>query len=561
MHKDNLPIHPGLQEEEPPSPFAKETASKVCSYLTRHYSTSKCGILILLFGISVLVRLPNINRPLGAHYEWVSAHILITQQIWYEEGPLKHYFVPAMTYSGAANRNISNDARMKNSNGQWYYTSGPPFVWIAPYLFFRLIGVYPDVLPLQIFCLIVHFVCALLIYLLVKELISKSSIRSWEISAFVASAVYLFTPASLWFHCNVYSGVFLNIIFIIAGAHLFVRFLDDESGIGHYIKMGVLSFLMFYTGYFGVFFFSVMGLYAIIYCDKKAAFKLICSISVGAFLGVMLFLIQYSTIDGFRSIVEYLFGRYLFVSGTAQTTDKGLHVYDLHAWWRVLNHYEKAYGHILLFLLVLSVISISLGQGSLRIKLARTDRRWIAVALITVVPVLMEHVVLFNYTSVHGFSVMPMLVAISIFVSLSLNSLISKLAMTRNKCDLYGNIASILTVFSLVVVVSIGEYRHQNSNGHGLYKAIGENIAKAAKTDEVVFLDAGGLFLNTHGDIIPHIVFYAHRNVAAWHDQKTAKELIASNGMSRGILFKFLKSKGQFKLPYSYLETAEDVKR
>lgn len=558
MQKDIRPLQPHSTGIELSNRFPENFASRVSTCFSRHPVASKFGILIVLFVISVVVRLPNINRPLGAHYEWVSAHILITEQVWYEEGAWEHYFVPAMTYPGAANRNISNDARMKNSEGIWYYTSGPPFIWIAPYLFFKVMGIYPDVLPLQVFCLIVHFVCALLIYLLVQELTPKRNAAIYQVPAFLASTVYLFTPASLWFHCNVYSGVFLNIIFIIAGAYLFVRFLDGESGIGHYIKMGVLAFFMFYTGYFGVFFFSVMGLYAIVYCDKKAAFKLICSITVGAFVGGTLFLIQYSTVDGFMSILEYLFGRYLFVSGTAEISDKGLHVYDLSAWWRVLHHYDKAYGHILLFSFVLSVVSISLGRDRLRVKLAGMDRRWIAVALITVLPVLMEHVVLFNYTSVHGFSVMPMLVAISTFTGLGLSSLISKLETTRHKRELNGNIASILVVFALVVFVSVGEYRQQNANGHSLYKTMGETIAKTAKSDEVVFLDAGGLFLNTHGDIIPHIVFYAHRNIAAWKDREAAEKLITLNGAARGVLFQFVKSGRQYKLPYGYIEVRSE---
>jgi hypothetical protein len=42
----------------------------------------------VLFAASVLVRLPNINRPLSEHHDWPKAHFLRTQRIWYEAGAL-----------------------------------------------------------------------------------------------------------------------------------------------------------------------------------------------------------------------------------------------------------------------------------------------------------------------------------------------------------------------------------------------------------------------------------------------------------------------------------------
>lgn len=56
-------------------------------------------IICLLFILSIVVRLPNLNRPLGNHHEWLTSTVLKHQQIWYENGALKYKFLPIMTYN------------------------------------------------------------------------------------------------------------------------------------------------------------------------------------------------------------------------------------------------------------------------------------------------------------------------------------------------------------------------------------------------------------------------------------------------------------------------------
>ena len=81
-------------------------------------------ILLLIFMISVVIRIPNIDRPLSKHHEFVTAISLRVIQIWHEDGGANYNYVPVMNYPGKANKNINNHASptggMLDKNGNYY---------------------------------------------------------------------------------------------------------------------------------------------------------------------------------------------------------------------------------------------------------------------------------------------------------------------------------------------------------------------------------------------------------------------------------------------------------
>lgn len=514
------------------------------------------GILLLFF-ISIAVRLPNINRPLSTNYEWNAAQILVTHKIWYEQGAWKHHLIPVMTYSGDANKNISNDARMKNADGVWYYMSHPLLAWIAPYFAFWLIGVRPDVLPLQIFNLSLHFLDAVLIYLLVKQLVRNAAPVNRQVSALVASTVYIFTPSALWYHCNTYNIHWLVYPMFISSVYVFVRFMDSESDDEKrrwIVWMGFLSFLRFYTDWFGALFAAVVCTYALIHYKDRAMRWLVVSIVMGACFAWLLLIVQLSTFFGVSSLLEYFAGRLTAHTGYFEGSDKGLHIYNLFAWKRLLSHYVTNFGAFLFVFLVSVCVAALLGNEGLMERIQKADRRWLAVACITMFPVWIQHLVMFNHDTVHSFAVLAFLVAISTFIGLSLSRIIAKLGETRGRQEMVGVVGSILCVLAIAVAVSVNDYRRQNSNGHSLYKMMGDTIKSTAKEDEVVFLDSGGSFVNAFGEVIPHIAFYAGRNIASWKQDDSPQALLESNSVNRGIVFKLVKIGKQYRLQHRYIE-------
>jgi hypothetical protein len=236
-----------------------------------------------------------------------------------------------------------------------------------------------------------------------------------------------------------------------------------------------------------------------------------------------------------------------------------MHIYDRAAWARVFNHYYKGFGGFLFFFAIVMFVATALGRGDFKQRFTNLDKRWLIAACITVLTVLGHHLTLFNHTTIHEYSVMPMFIAFSMLTGLGLSSVISKLEETRDNRELTGNIAAILVVVLILSFVSVGDYREQNTKGHNLYKAMGETIRKNAKDDEVVFVEKLSLYLTGYGSVVPHVVFYAHRNIATWEDAKTAQELLAANGAKRGIIFKLVKSGKQYQFPHRYIERAETL--
>src|SRR5437868_2756280 len=101
--------------------------------------------LPLLFGIfllSVLVRLPQLNRTLSKHHEFCTALSLRIMQIWYDGGVQKFDFNPVMNFDNAADKFINNNAnasgKMLDAEGNYYYVSHPPFAYYFPAFFFKL---------------------------------------------------------------------------------------------------------------------------------------------------------------------------------------------------------------------------------------------------------------------------------------------------------------------------------------------------------------------------------------------------------------------------------------
>ena len=60
-------------------------------------------LLILFFVLSVVIRLPHLDRPLSKHHEFNPAVILMGLESWKEAGgPEKFNYIPLLTYQNAA---------------------------------------------------------------------------------------------------------------------------------------------------------------------------------------------------------------------------------------------------------------------------------------------------------------------------------------------------------------------------------------------------------------------------------------------------------------------------
>ena len=216
--------------------------------------------LLGIFLLSVLVRMPLLNRPLSKHHEFCTAISLRVMQIWYDNGISKYGYNPVMTYNNRADKYINNNAnttgKMLDEAGNYYYVSHPPFAYYFPFFVFKILHVRPSVLSLQTLNLCFHFLSGLFIYFIVC-LLSFNRARSYPYrSAIVAFVIYIFMPPTLWFQGNVYmSDMAVHLLFIIGVYIVLKMIIRQKFSSPKYIFFYTICLaMMIYTSWLGVFF-------------------------------------------------------------------------------------------------------------------------------------------------------------------------------------------------------------------------------------------------------------------------------------------------------------------
>ena len=126
---------------------------------------SPITLIFILWLCSVAIRIPQLNRPLSKHHEFITADALRIMEIWNQQGALHFHFNPIMSYAGAENKFINNQTTENyDAEGNSYYLSYPPFAYMLPYF---LLGGWiqpPSVLSLQLFNMLLHLIECLLLY-------------------------------------------------------------------------------------------------------------------------------------------------------------------------------------------------------------------------------------------------------------------------------------------------------------------------------------------------------------------------------------------------------------
>src|SRR5436305_2011133 len=124
-------------------------------------------LLIVTLAGSILVRLPHLIGPIRYRHElWLTAIVLRHLEIWKAEGLAKSRFAPIMTYPGRANARINNQESLRlqiDDEGNYFYTSYPPFSLYFLYALFRLLHIQPSALWLRLLNLCWHLASAVMV--------------------------------------------------------------------------------------------------------------------------------------------------------------------------------------------------------------------------------------------------------------------------------------------------------------------------------------------------------------------------------------------------------------
>ncbi len=486
----------------------------------------RAAILLGIFLISVLIRIPNLDRPLSKHHEFCTALVLQIHSVWDNEGISSFNYNPATNFHRDADKGINNWSssthEMKDDKGNYYYVSHPPLAYYLPYFTFKLLHVKSSPLALQIFNMVIHFICALLIYVLVSSLLLGSYDKNRYVTAFMAYSIYVFSPSTMWFQSNVYMSDMLVILFFIAAITSLLAWNKCRKG---WMAIGFLAciFLAVYTSWLGVFFLVGLSIYWI--WKQRKNMKLLALIMGGwsvAMLALLLMFWQYSLIAGHEVYLEQMFHRYQArgsVKGGSISDFIGTKTIEV---LNIFKNYLTGFLPALLILIIWPLSKIRNRQFSITLSENSKMFTWIAI-----LPLIILHLLLLNYSG-HDFVQLYGAPAISVLTAILLGELYYMKKLSKGLRN---------TLFALVVIISVSMYYAINRPGdaswkgdrYAIHKEMGEKIRETAKDSEVVFIS--GLIPE------PQLIYYAKRNIVSVDSLEEARAMLKRRNSSQGIIY------------------------
>jgi len=366
---------------------------------------------VALFCLSVIVRIPYINQPLSGNYQWLTAHTLITQEIWATDGIVEHHFLPVYTYPDSTNHNIMlGDLGSVEKNGRYYYISYPSFGFVLPYL--ATLGYSYIPIVLKIFNIFLHFLAALFLWKILQFYFQS-------LAAFITVAFFIFQPNLLWFHTNVYFLDILSMDLLIIQLYLTHRYLLSPH-LKNAIYWLLTNFLLCQTEWIGYLVLLVIGLY-FLYQKKYVAFWVIAASGI---LNLGFTFWQFGSYLGYENYFNALTQKGLKRIGNSEAVS--------HHWgeWRpllffIINFliYEFTFimayffnvGNLLAQMDILKKINFSIYSKLL---------------ILSGIPVLLHYFILFNFTT--GHSVLASVIA-NPFLTFLLAPMLEVLVKTPNE--------------------------------------------------------------------------------------------------------------------------------
>jgi hypothetical protein len=478
------------------------------------YHFLACAAIVLLFAGSLFVRNDHLSIPLAHPREWITAHTLITCEIWSRNGgPAAYHFSPVYTYPGEGNHRRTMLGGVVDAKGDVYYVSYPPFAFIFAYYALEIMG-GPEPGAIRHLILGIHLLCALLIYFIAVSLAAEGCRRNLSVAGLAGAFLYLFSCGNLWFHGNLYFADMLVQPLLLSILLTIVRFVrglyrNENRAI---IALGILFFLATYTEWMGLFMAAVTGLSFFVYWlfrRNKKWLKAFLVTGFSASLALGLTVLQYSSIAGWDKLKEVSTKKYNERSGqlgqaetpNAFTIDNGASYEFMID--KIDLHYKMAENFAGVFAILLLVI-VLIPNARRRIEYAGTALGMIG---LLATAILIHYYLFFNFNALHEFS------SLKTGTLFMLAALVC-IALIESAVSLNWRIVLFLLVGYLAV--DKGMESVQCYNGEFLLTEVdypristGEAIRNYGRKDAAVFVN---IFPN------PELVYHADHNVFPIYD-------------------------------------------
>lgn len=539
---------------------------------------SKLNVIAVILLLSVVVRLPNIDRPLSKHHEFCTAMALITFDVWNEKGAVHFHYSPVTNYQNPPDLHINNGTIPFIKNGTHYYLSHPPLGFWLPYYSFQLLGLSHSNRNLQYFNLLFHLLAALCVYSIMqmmygsfsKEKTSNTTTSTSQLStsqsvltppispyinpATIATSIYLLSPAMLWYGSNVYfSDIFVNQLFVIAiwggmkvEKNLQSHWSNSSNGntrppkhlYFQSIWVSLLLLATLLTEWIGYFLGASMAAYTCWQFFKTSekgkkqwyAVQIVWTV-LAVIGGITITFGIYSQILGLDAFVEYLQNRFLTRTGQDDGMGK-MGVWLFYA-KQLLQHYASAYLPVLLLMLGLCALHWRKRKGMRKNQEKASiggENRFLYRYFVWVAlpPIFLHHFLFINYTAIHEYAIVKMCLPIAIAVAY----LYQKALQYQWISTKWLKTAFLLTLcFCLLQYFYINRVGEHSWRGHRYdqFQKLGAKIQVTAEEDEMVFVK-GDIEINFQ------LVYYAKRNIWRYKNPEQMQEVLSHFGQTKGVV-------------------------
>jgi hypothetical protein len=497
---------------------------KVQKIITDHPYT----VIIMLFLFSILVRLPNLNRPLSKHHEFCTSTCLRTMQIWADAEVTTYNFNPIMTYPGYANKFINNQTLSDfDKDGDEYYKSYPPGAYLLPFYIFKIMHIYPDVLPIEIYNLLLHLIECIFLFNIVMLFASDKDRKKFVIIGIVAVIFQLFNPCALWFHSNAYMTDMQASTFFVVTVYLILVMILQNKFLSPIwlILLGLSNFILSYSEYLGVTFTAVACLYCFIKAFQKRQFIFpLVVIGLSCLSAIVLMLYQYSLINGFHQLIGIIRYRYNYQSGYSN----GENLFVLVG--GVLFNYVTSFLPELFFIGI-SAVLLSV-KKSLKTFL-KGGMKFSPLIVLLALPVILHHLI-FLRASQYDFHTLKASPAVSLLCAALIYFIYSTIFFgfpQKYRKPFFTLVVVVITALNILSYYAINRPGKFSKSGepYEKEKLAGIYIRQNALPDEVIFIEGF--------EDEPQIILYAHRNMRTITANSDAGEFLRRYHRSKGVIF------------------------
>ena len=481
------------------------------------FRSSPVIIILILVLLSVIIRWNAFVNPIQGSHVWLSAHTVITNQIWQTEGIENYSYNPVYTFPNESDKHMRSLASgIQDKEGNYYYVSYPPFSFYFAYLFFTVLFLKPNIVGLYVLNIIIHGLTSLLLYILICKVYGKKPFHSTYPPALLAASLYLFSAQALW--CHVYMYFADSLIQLLWTALILSSFLIfRRKQVNNYttlIFFGLISFLTVYTEWLGLFACLTLLIYAVHRSIREPLYwKTTVIITITILTGLVLTIFQYAQIDGFESFVQASLSKYSDRNGYADNDFYYTRINILRLgsiYWR----YSKANLILLGCFIFLYLIS--------RKKKNHLNRDVYFLLLIITAPILLHHAAFLEFSSMHDFSSLKSSTLFCVLIPVIYNSIDFK---ADNKITSIDKKKVMLPLFSVLVLLNITLFYSIDTSGGLLQKA--SIISNTSKHEQSLFAITKGdqtngtmVFMGRDRGFSTQIQLLTQRNILAVAERK-----------------------------------------